>query len=65
MLIEGTRHEARAAKDFDLEQTGLDGGGEVGDLLEQSIGLADLVGGLLKAALSSVNAPVAVVDVLL
>lgn len=65
MLIEGTRHEARAAKDFDLEQAGLDGGGEVRDLLEQRIGLADLVGGLLKATLGSVDAPVAVVNVLL
>lgn len=65
MLIKGARHEARATEDFDLEKAGLDGGCEVGDLLEQGVGLADLVGGLLEAALGGVNAPVAVVDVLL
>lgn len=65
MLVEGTRHEARAAEDFDLEQAGLDGGSEVGDLLEQGVGLADFVRGLLEAALGGVDAPVAVVDVLL
>ena len=65
MLVEGTRHHPRATEDFDLKQAGLDGGCEIGDLLEQGVGLANLVGGLLEATLSGVDAAVAVVDVLL
>lgn len=51
------------AQDGDLEQARVDGVGEVGDLLEQLVGLPDLVGRLLEPALGPVDPPVAVVDV--
>jgi len=65
VLLEGARDQARRAQDLDLEQARLDARGEVADLLQQRVGLADLVGRLLEAALRRVDASVALVDVLL
>lgn len=64
-LLVRARHLARLAQDLDLEQAGLDAAAQVGDLLQQGVRLADLVGRLLEPPLRHVDAPVALVDVLL
>ena len=64
-LSAGEPDSPRLAEDRNLQQTCVDSAREVGDGLEQRIGLSDLVRGLLKAALGSVDASVALVDVFL
>ena len=63
MLRHRQRNTRRLAQNRNLKQSRVDGVGEVGDLFQQLVGLADLVGGLLEPALSAVDAPVAIVDV--
>lgn len=65
VFLEGARDQTRRAEDLDLEQARLDARGEVGDLLEQGVCLADLVWGFFEAALGGVDAAVAFVDVFL
>lgn len=64
-LVVGAADLAQLAQDLHLEQAVVDGRGEVGDGLEEHVGLADLVGRLLQPPLGDVDAPVALVDVLL
>lgn len=64
-LVVGAADLAQVAEDLDLLQAAVDGVAQVGDGLQQHVGLADLVGGLLEAALGGVDAPVALLDVLL
>ncbi len=64
-LLIGPRHLAQLAQDLHLGQPAVDSGVEFRDGLEEHVGLADLVGGLLQPSLRGLDPAVALVDVLL
>ena len=64
MLGDGDVDGADGAERLDLLQRNGDSSAEVRDLAQQGVGLADLVGGLLEAALRLVDLAVALVDIL-